>query len=137
MFNIYSITKNKDPFNCLKIISEYNQEIVNIKQSKKNNPYREAIDFLKNIADNMNEKSCLFGFVLQYNSGISTDIIILKESEENKNNNKKYELSMLTVNEVINHLKDILPNIIIRYTCNDNIYAFHSTYNDVIFINEK
>ena len=76
MFNIYSITKNKDPFNCLKIISKYNQEIVNIKQSKKNNPYREAIDFLKNIADNMNEKSCLFGFVLQYNSGISTDIII-------------------------------------------------------------
>lgn len=64
MFNILSIIKNKEEFDCLKIISEYNQAIINIKQSKNDNPY-EAINFLKNIADNLNEDSCFFDLLLQ------------------------------------------------------------------------
>ena len=91
MFNILLIIKNKKEFDCLYIISEYNQAIINIKQNKNDNPYHEAIDFLKNIDDNLNEDSCFFDLLLQYNSGIYNDIITLNESEENISSDTKNE----------------------------------------------
>ena len=65
MFNILLIIKNKKEFVCLYIISEYKKAIMNMKQNKNDNPYREANDFLKNITDNVNEDSCLFDLLLQ------------------------------------------------------------------------
>ena len=65
MFNILLIIKNKKEFVCLYIISECKKAIMNMKQNKNDNPYREANDFLKNITDNVNEDSCLFDLLLQ------------------------------------------------------------------------
>ena len=142
LYNLYSVTKEdaKNKFYCLSILAKYKQKIIDINQSSKDNPYYKAITFLKEVASKLNEKSCLFDLLMQYNSGISEDIILL--GENNKNNkvvaeDTKYELSLLTVEEITKHLTDILPDFIIRYTCNNDIYSFYSSLNDLIFINEQ
>lgn len=140
LYNLYSLIKknSSNKFACLKILSEYNQKIIDINSSSRANPYYKAIKFLEKVADNLNEKSSLFDVLLQYNSGISDDINLFKTKDNEINiSNEKYELSMLTVKEVIKHLKDILPSFIIRYTADKNIYAYYSCLNDVIFLNEK
>lgn len=142
LYNLYSVTQEdaKNKFYCLSILAKYKQKIIDINQSSKDNPYYKAITFLKEVASKLNEKSCLFDLLMQYNSGISEDIILL--GENNKNNkvvaeDTKYELSLLTVEEITKHLTDILPDFIIRYTCNNDIYSFYSSLNDLIFINEQ
>ena len=141
LYNLYSITKKKsgDKEACLEILSEYNQEIINIKERSDINPYFKAIKFLKDIANNLNEDSCLFDLLFQYNSGISNDINLFSKKRKKSINaeDTKFELSMLTVEELTNHIKEILPNIIIRYTNDDNTYGFYSSLNNLIFINEK
>jgi len=144
LYNLYSIIKknSSNNYKCLKNLSKYNQKIIDINSSSETNPYHKAIKFLENVADNLNEDSALFDLLLQYNSGISDDIKLLfkrknKKNQENKLDCSKYELSMQTVKEVVNHLKDILPSFIIRYTANNDVYAFYSCLNDVIFLNEQ
>ena len=140
LYNLYSLIKktSSNKFACLKILSEYNQKIIDINSSSQANPYHKAIKFLENVADNLNEKSSLFDVLLQYNSGISDDINLFKTKDnENSISNEIFELSMQTVKEVVRHLKDILPRFIIRYTADKNIYAYYSCLNDVIFLNEK
>jgi len=140
LYNLYSITKKKSSNKeaCLAILSEYNQKILDIKSTSKDNPYYKAIAFLKNIANNLKEDSCLFDLLMQYNSGISNDINLFRKKKKIiENEDTQFELSMLTVEEITNHLKDILPTFLIRYTCNSDVYAFHSSLNDLIFINER
>ena len=140
LYNLYSVIKknSSNKFICLKTLSEYNQKIIDINSSSKRNPYHKAIKFLENVAENLNEKSCLFDLLLQYNSGVSDDIKLFKrEEEKNIKGYSKFELTMQTVKEVVNHLKEILPSFIIRFTANKNNYAFYSILNDVIFLNEK
>lgn len=138
--NIYSIIK-KLPTNQIKIlelIMNYNQKIIDLKNIENDNPYHKAINFLKLIAQNLDEKSCIFDMLMQYNSGISRDIILSHEKgDKNRRDITKYELSLLTVDEVKNHLIKILPDFIIRYTFDNDIYAFYNFYNDIIFVNEK
>ena len=43
---------------------------------------------------------------------------------------------MITVDELKNHIIKILPNFIIKYIYDNDDYAFYSTYNDIIFVNE-
>ena len=139
LYNVYSITKGyKDTFLCLKILSNYKQKIMNLKNLSKNNPFYQAIEFMKNIAQKLNEDSCLFDLFLQYNSGISNDLDLLRiKGNKSKDNNTKYELSMITVKELTEHLQKIIPDFIIRYTCDDQTYAFYSSLNDIIFFNDK
>ena len=139
LYNVYSITKGyKDTFLCLKILSNYKQKIMNLKNLSKNNPFYQAIEFMKNIAQKLNEDSCLFDLLLQNNSGISNDFDLLRiKGNKSKDNNTKYELSMITVKELAEHLEIIIPDFIIRYTCDDQTYAFYSSLNDIIFFNDK
>ena len=91
------------------------------------------------MADNLNEESCLFDLLMKYNSGISNDINLFgkKRKKIDKVDNSKFELSMLTVDEIANHLKNLLPEFIIRFSSIDDKNVFHSTLNDLIFINER
>ena len=106
---------------------------MNLKKASKDSPFYKAIMFMKDITRNLNENSCLFDLLLQYNSGISNDIDLLRR----KRKRYKDEISMMTVKEVTEHLEEILPDFIIRYTSNDDIYAFYSSLNDIIFFNDK
>ena len=140
LYNIYSIISEvkSDKLPCLKILSMYNQKIINLKETSNDNPYYKAIMFLKDIVHNLNEHSCLFDLLLQYNSGISNDMDLLRRKKKKyEDNDTKYELTMLTVKEVANHLEEIIPEFVVRYTCNDDTYSFYSILNDIVFFNEK
>ena len=133
MFNIYSISKNKN--DSIRRLSEYKQEILEINWRKKTNAYTQAINFLKNVAKNLKENSALYDILLQYNSGFSHDISLIKG--EDKEDFTKNELKLLGVKDVTKHLQEILPKFIVRYTFQNDVYAFFSELNDIIFINEK
>ena len=139
VYNLYSITK-KLPNNkeiCLQDLKNYNQEIINLKNIDIENPYYKAINFIKQIAQKLDEKSCLFDILMQYYSGISKDIILSnKKEEKNRKDINKYELSLITVDELKKHLIKILPDFVIKYIYDDGNYAIYSQYNEVIFINE-
>ena len=139
LYNAFSIIKKtSDKIICLQILSKYNQKIMNLKRASKNSPFKQATMFMKNIAKNLNEDSCILDLLLQYNSGISNDVDLLRRKRKKyKDNDTKYELSMLTVKEVAKHLEEIIPDFIVRYTNDDDIYAFYSSLNDIIFFNDK
>ena len=139
LYNVFSIIKKtSDKIICLQILSKYNQKIMNLKRASKNSPFKQATMFMKNIAKNLNEDSCILDLLLQYNSGISNDVDLLRRKRKKyKDNDTKYELSMLTVKEVVKHLEEIIPDFIVRYTNDDDIYAFYSSLNDIIFFNDK
>ena len=139
LYNVFSIIKKtSDKIICLQILSKYNQKIMNLKRASKNSPFKQATMFMKNIAKNLNEDSCILDLLLQYNSGISNDVDLLRRKRKKyKDNDTKYELSMLTVKEVAKHLEEIIPDFIVRYTNDDDIYAFYSSLNDIIFFNDK
>lgn len=139
LYNLYSSIseKSSNKIACLETISEYHQKIIDINVCSENNPYYIAVFFLKEVADNLNEDSALFDLLMQYNSGISDDINLINKQNIQEKNNSKYEISMITVSEVATHLKNILPEFMIRYTCDSKTNSFYSTLNDLIFINEK
>ena len=139
LYNVFSIIKKtSDKIICLQILSKYNQKIMNLKRASKNSPFKQATMFMKNIAKNLNEDSCILDLLLQYNSGISNDVDLLRRKRKKyKDNDTKYELSMLTVKEVAKHLEEIIPDFIVRYTNDDDIYAFYSSLNDIIFFNDR
>ena len=39
---------------------------------------------------------------------------------------------MITVKELVEHLQKIIPDFIIRYTSDDETYAFYSSLNDLV-----
>ena len=139
LFNVHSIIiKNSNKLISLETISFYKQKIMSLKNLSDDNPFNKAIKFMKEIARNLNEDSCLFDLLLQYNSGISDDLDLLRRKRKKyKNNNTKYELSMITVKELAEHLEKIIPDFIIRYTSDDETYAFYSSLNDLVFFNDK
>ena len=129
LYNLYSvISKYKNnKLVCLEILSKYHQKIIDIKKISKKNPYYNAIMFLKEVAENLNEESALFDLLMQYNSGISEDISLFNEENIYNSKNTKYELSMLTISDIADHLKNILPQFL----------AYYAILNDLVFINEK
>lgn len=141
LYNLYSIINrlksNKN--SCLITLSKYNQKIINLKNLSTENPYKQAINFLKEISQNLNEESCLFDLLLQYNSGISNDMDLFRRKKKKyEDNDTKYELTMLTVKEVANHLEELIPDFVVRYTCDDDdTYSFYCSLNDLVFFNEK
>ena len=139
LFNVHSIIKkNSNKLISLETISFYKQKIMSLKNLSDDNPFNKAIKFMKEIARNLNEDSCLFELLLQYNSGISNDLDLLRRKRKKyKNNDTKYELSMITVKELSEHLEKIIPDFIIRYTSDDETYAFYSSLNDLVFFNDK
>ena len=139
LYNIFSIIKNtSDKLICLQILSKYNQKIMNLKRASKNSPFKQATTFMKNIAKNLNEDSCILDLLLQYNSRILNDVDLPhRKRKKYKDNDTKYEFSMLTVKEIAKHLEEIIPDFIVRYTNDDDIYAFYSSLNDILFFNDK
>ena len=119
------------------MLSTYKQKIMNIKNSSQSNPYNKAIKFLKEIVENLNEDSYLFDVLFQYNCDISEDAVKLQKKDKNEIVFLNHELSMLTVKEVTNHLKSILPDFIVRYTGPNEVFASYAFLNDIIFFNEQ
>ena len=137
--NIYNVIKkySSDKIVTIEMLSTYKQKIMNIKNSSQSNPYNKAIKFLKEIVENLNEDSYLFDVLFQYNCDISEDAVKLQKKDKNEIVFLNHELSMLTVKEVTNHLKSILPDFIVRYTGPNEVFASYAFLNDIIFFNEQ
>ena len=137
--NIHTVIKDylSEKIVAIQKLSIYKQKIINIKNSSQLNPYNKALNFLREIAENLNEDSYLFDVLYQYNCDISEDFGKPNKRDRNKTYCLKHELNMLTVKEVSDHLISILPDFIVRYTGPDDVYAFYAFLNDLIFFNEK
>ena len=84
--NIYAVIKDysSDKIVAIKKLSTYKQKIMNIRNSSQSNPYNKAINFLKEIAENLNEDSYLFDVLFQYICDISEDVAKLKKRKRMK-----------------------------------------------------
>ena len=100
----------------MEMLSIYKQKIMNIKNSSQTNPYNRAIEFLREIVENLKEESYLFDVLLQYYCDISEYVAKLhKKVSKNEKEFLKFALSMITVKDLTDHLKSILPDFIVRY----------------------
>ena len=112
-------------------------DIVFIKECKKESAYNKAVKLLENILDNLKPNSKLLEVLYLYDSG----------SGKIKNNNKtdyskiSFNLSMITKENIISHIKNIIPNIIIRKSEDINRKTDHYTecdiYSGIVTIYER
>ena len=85
-------------------------EIIFIKESKKDCAYYKAVKLLEDVLVNLNQNSKLLEILYLLDSGSG------KMRKNNKNGYSKtsFNLSMITKDNIISHIKNIIPNIIIR-----------------------
>ena len=127
IYNILSI-QNITDLTFVEIIDTYSQKIKIIDIEKLYNCFNYSIYFLKKIANSLKEESALIDIFLQYNSGISINY-------NNIYNKTSFELTMLDINQIKNHLIKLLPKKMIIYNYDDNRFGSYDTYNDVTMIN--
>ena len=88
-------------------------EIIFIKECKNKCSYYKAIELLKNVVNNLDINSKLIEILYLSDSGVG-------KIRKNKNKNKKWDfstsfnLSLTSKENIISHVKCIIPNIIIR-----------------------
>ena len=112
-------------------------DIVFIKECNKESAYNKAVKLLQNVIDNLKPNSKLLEVLYLFDSG-SGKII-----NNNKIVNSKisFNLSMITKENIISHIKNIIPNIIIRK--NEDInrktdpYSECDIYSGIITVYEK
>ena len=92
-------------------INWFDFEIIFIKECKNDCSYYKAIELLKNVIDNLDINSKLIQILYLIDSGVG---------KIRKNKNKKWDfktsfnLSLISKENIISHIKCIIPNIIIR-----------------------
>ena len=126
-------------------------QTLNVEKIDESNSYKKAINFVKQIIENLNEDSRLFEIFLYLDSHVIENLLekndILKEEFidnygkkkiiEYKEHPTEYGINMSTVDEVKNHLNKLMPKYIIRLNTE---MKFNATYDDktkIMFINEK
>ena len=115
------------------------------------NSYTKAINFVKNIIRNLNEDSKLFEIFLYLDGNVIEnlleknevlfeyfkDIYGRKKKVKYKEHPTEYGTNMSTVDEVKNHLYNLMPKYIIRLNAD---MKFNASYDDkikIMIINEK
>ena len=136
------------PIKKLKNIeNEFDCKLIILNKLNNIHCYKKAEEFIKNLIENLNEKSELFDILLQYNSEI---LINIKETNSNEvdeiiKNPKKYQnslnsvsvINLLSLNQIKLILNNLFPTIMIRILKNGSPkYAFFDGLNKITFINE-
>ena len=88
--------------------------------NKENTIYKEAIKFNEKIIESLTEKSEIFLYLLQINSGSSINKLT---------NDLTARISMLKLQQIQNHLRNSLPDYLIRLDCRCNFLG--ETFNEV------
>ena len=99
--------KNSKLFDCIDFTAE-------------NTVYKDAIEYNKKFIDSLTEKSEIFLFFIQINSGISINLL---------NNEFMSRISMLDENKIKKHLYENIPKYGIRLYCDPKFYG--CTFNEV------
>lgn len=134
--------------------SIFDLDYVNIAEMDKNdktNPYYRAVQLLNNIIDNLDENSRLFEVFLYINSGTIQNYLeknekieyywknIFDEKKKIQTGNYRTEfgLSILNINQVKSHLKQLIPKLIIRLETTVKFRAYFDNETNIMIINEK
>ena len=111
----YKISNNTEP------------EILFIKDCNKKSAYYQAIEILKQIILNINEKSALFELLLLVSSGTGNNKL-KKEIT--------YKLSLLSEEKIKKILIEIIPKFILRESNITRYNGYYSSANKILLINE-
>ena len=122
-----------------------------VEQTKENNPYKKAINFVKEIISNIKEHSRLFEIFLHLDSNPYNNLLeendILSETFIDINgkirnihydkNPTEYGTNMANVEEVKIHLNKLMPKYIIRLNSEIKYNANYDYQNKIMILNEK
>ena len=123
--------------------------IIDIEREKKSNPYIKSLKFIKNIIMNIKEESRLFEVFLYLDSEIIENILIKSDikaegaievyGENNKlsKNPTEYGINMITVDEIINHLLNLIPRYIIRIDTRLKFNVNFDPNTKIMILNER
>ena len=113
-------------------------EIVFIKECKKDCSYYKAIKLLEEVLDNLNPKSLLLEILFLINSDVGK---IRRTNKISNDAKRKFNLSLITKENIISHIKGIIPNMIIRKNetgdWKEEPYAECDIYSGIMTIYEK
>ena len=84
------------------------------------------LNFFKEFIDQLNESSYLFFPLLELNSGVGF-----------YRQDKVYCFNMININILKKHLKEIIPEVIISFSLNENQIALTQKYNGMISFNTQ
>ena len=123
---------------------------INLKSISKDSPYYRSNEMLTKLISELTEESRLFEAFMYFDSKVIENILI-------KNNQKNYELeniygqkieiqqpeyiteygmTLMTVDEIKQHLLDLLPTIIIQIDTTMNMRALYEEKTKIMVINE-
>ena len=118
-------------------IMNFGFKIFNFSDNNKENPYIFAKNFVFEIIKNLSEESRLFYIFLQINSKASNILYSNKTYNNNNESISNYLISMLSLEQVKNHILKIFPKYIIRYYRNKKERAILHLKTNLVGINEK
>lgn len=129
-----------------------NISFINVNEIEKDNPYYQAINFLKNIIMNLEEISLLFELLLSFDCEVISNL--LEENKEIKaieytdiygdvrniiyeKNPTEYGMNLLNIQEIKEHLLQLMPRFIVRLNTDLRFRADYLNKGNIMTINEK
>ena len=106
-------------------------DLTELEHKKHKNIYIQAIQFLRNLIDNLTEDSALTFCFMQLNSIISRDLNI-----KNEDNDNKFEVGYIPLPQLKKKLHKLIPSKIYRIYANTDYNAIFSPLTEKVTINE-
>ena len=130
--------------------SVFGVNYINIKTISTENPYYKSIEFLKKIISNLTEESRLFEAFLYFDSNVIQNILVKNTQEDYSYKNAfgkmydvkqpefltEYGISLMSLEQIKEHLLDLLPSVIIQIDTHIKIRALFEDKTNMMVINE-
>lgn len=128
----------------------FNVNYININAISKESPYYKSNQMLKELVSEITEDSRLFEAFLYFDSKVIENILEKNTQQKYSFNDvfgqkievtqhkyiTEYGLSLMTVDEIKEHLIDLIPEIIIQIDTNINLKALYEAKTNIMVINE-
>jgi hypothetical protein len=128
----------------------FNVNYININAISKESPYYKSNQMLKELVSEITEDSRLFETFLYFDSKVIENILEKNTQQKYSFNDvfgqkievtqhkyiTEYGLSLMTVDEIKEHLIDLIPEIIIQIDTNINLRALYEAKTNIMVINE-
>ena len=126
-------------------------DYINIQNINQVNPYSQSINLITDIINNINEDSRLFEAFLYFNSGSIENYLEKNKEKTYYINNAfdeevecklekyktEYDISLLNVEQIKSHLKNLRPKLIIRIGVKGTFRAYYDQNTNIMVINEE
>ena len=126
--------------------------IININKESESNPYIKALNFNRNIILNLKKDSRLFEVFLYLDSEVIQNLLINNTERKNETildiyggkkiieygkNPTEYGINMINIDEIRNHLLNLIPKYIIRIDTRMKFNANYDPNSKIMFLNER